>query len=112
MTLPGYCGISFHHDADAGVVIRRGADRTLRQHIADDIAVDAHDGYAFVEVGDRHPDRADVDGVVGDHRAFEGELRIERDFAYVADAVAGDVNVRRRIAAHGGIIAIARSGCR
>jgi hypothetical protein len=52
-----------------------------------------HHAAAFVEIGNRHADRANVDGVVCDHRALEREFRVERDFADVADAVACDLDI-------------------
>ena len=62
---------------------------------------------ALVEIADGDAERRAVHGVVGDHRALEREFRIQRDLADVADAVAGDLDVGRRIAAHRRIIAIA-----
>src|SRR5215510_1145636 len=94
--------VGLHRDADAAGIAGVGAGRALRVEVADDVAL--HDGEpsAFVEIGDRDADRRAVDGVVGDQRAFEAELGVERDLAHVDDAVALDVDVGGGVAAHGG----------
>jgi hypothetical protein len=46
------------------------------------------------------PKRGAVDDVVGDKRALEAELGIERDLAEAGAGVADDLQVRRRVAAH------------
>src|SRR6185369_2273176 len=94
-------------DADAGIVVRRGPDRSLRKQVADDVALHDGDPSAFVEVAHGYTERCAVDRVVGDHCAPEREFGIERDLADVADAVAGDLDVRRRIAAYRRIVAVA-----
>src|SRR5260363_148482 len=48
----GHRGIRLDIDADAGVVVGRGADRALRDQVADDVALDDGDAAAFVEVAD------------------------------------------------------------
>src|SRR5262249_23434739 len=93
-------------DADAGVVVRRGPDRPPGQEVADDVALHDRKTATFIEVADGDADRRAVDGIAGDHGAFERKLRIERDLAHVADAVADDLDVRGRVAAHRGIVAI------
>ena len=103
----GHRGIGLDIDADAGVVVGLGADRPLRHQVADDVALHDREPAALVEIADRNPDRGAIDGVVGDHRALEGEFGIQRHLADVADAVARDLDVGRRIAAHRRIIAIA-----
>src|SRR5882724_3574179 len=98
--------VGFDIDADAGVVVRRGTDRPLRQQVADDVALDHGDPAAFVEVADGHPECRAIHRVVGHHGAFEGKFWINRDLADVAYTVAGDLDVRRRVAAHAGVVAI------
>src|SRR4029079_12305704 len=46
-------------------------------------------------------DRRALDVVAGNEHAFEAELRIDGNFARIADAVAFDMQIRGRIAAHG-----------
>jgi hypothetical protein len=58
----------------AGVVVGRGADRPLRQQIADDVALHDGDASALVEIADGDADGGAIDGVVGDHGAFEREF--------------------------------------
>ena len=53
-----------------------------------DVALHDGDPSALVEIADGDADGRAIDGVVGDDRAFERELRIERDLADIADAVA------------------------
>ena len=69
--------------------------------VADHVAL--HDGQppALVEVGDGDAERRAVDHVVGDHRALEAELGVERDLAQSRAGIADDLQVRRGIAAHG-----------
>ena len=81
-------------------VVRVGAGRALIGEIADDIALDHREPAALVEVGDRHAKRGAVDDVVGDERALEAELGVERDLAEAGAGVADDLQVRRRVAAH------------
>ncbi len=45
-------------------------------------------------------ERRAVDGVVGDHRALEAELRVDRDLADVGGGVADDLDVGGGVAAH------------
>ena len=60
-----------------------------------------------LKLPDGDADGRAIDRVVGDHGAFEGEFRIERDLAHIADAVARYLDVRGRVAAHRGIVAVA-----
>ena len=53
----------------------------LRLQVPDDVALHDREPAAFVEIGDRDPDGGAVDAVVGDDRALEAELGIERDLA-------------------------------
>src|SRR6185437_2232062 len=94
-------------DADPGVVVWSRADRPLRPQVANDIALDHRKPSAQVEVADGDAKRCAVDGVVGDDGALERKFGIKRDLADVADAVADDLDVGGRIAAHRGVIAIA-----
>src|SRR5262249_21959966 len=102
-----HCGIRLYGDADAGAVAGLLGGRALRQHVAENVAL--HDGHAsaFVEVAGDRADRADIDGVVGDHRALEGEFGIDGDLANIGHAVADDLDIRRRVAANTGEVAIA-----
>ena len=72
----------------------------LVDEIADEIALHHREPAALVEVGDRDAERGAVDDVVGDHRALEAELGIERDLAEAGAGVADDLQVRRGVAAH------------
>src|SRR5450631_691519 len=102
-----YRRIGFDIDADPGVVVRRGADRTLRQQVADDVALHHRDAPALVEIADRDAYRRAFNGVVGDHGALKRKFGIQRHLADIADAVARDLDIGCRIAAHRGIVAIA-----
>jgi len=82
-------------DADAGVIVRRGADWPLRQQIADDVALDHREASAFVEVADGNTKCRAVHGVVGDQCALERKFGIQRHLADVADAVARDLDIGR-----------------
>ena len=68
--------------------------------IADQVALYDREAAALIEVGHRDADGGAVDRVVGDDRALEAELRIDRDFAEPRAGVVGDLDVRGRIAAH------------
>ena len=81
--------------------------RPLRQHVAKDVALDHGDAAAFVEIAGNRADGANVDGVVGDDCAFEGEFRIDRHLADIGHAVADDLDIGRGVAAHAGKVAVA-----
>ncbi len=100
-------GIRLDSDSDACVGCRCDADRTSWQHVPDDVALNGCDTAAFVEIDDRDPDRANIDGVVGDHCALETEFGVERDLLNIADAVSGDVDIRGGVAAHPGKVTVA-----
>ena len=72
----------------------------LADEIADQIALHHREPAALVEIRDRHAERRAVDDVVGDHRALEAELGVDRDFAEAGAGVADDLQVRGGIAAH------------
>src|SRR6202011_5685300 len=62
-------------DADAGIVVRRGADRPLRNQVADDVALDHGNAATLVEIANGDADGRAIDGVVGDDSTLEGEFR-------------------------------------
>src|SRR5581483_1476713 len=69
--------------------------------IPDEVALHHGQPTALVEVGDGDADGRTVDHVVGDQRALETELGIERNLAEADAGIAGNLQVRGRIAAHG-----------
>ena len=52
---------------------------------------------ALVEIGDRDAHRRVIDDVVGNHRALEGKLRIERDLTESRAGIADHLTVRAGI---------------
>src|ERR1700737_341998 len=93
-------GVGFDADADAIAIAWVGANRTPGHQIADEIALDDGHAAALFEICHRDADGGAIDRVVGDHRALETELRVDRDFAERRAGVVGDLDVGRRIAAH------------
>jgi hypothetical protein len=85
---------------DAGGVVRRGAGRALGLEIADHVALHHRQPAALVEIARHDAQRRAVNRVVGDDRALEPELRMDRNLAEVGRGVAGDLNVGGGIAAH------------
>src|SRR3979411_3179561 len=69
------------------------------REIAEDVSLPPRDPAAFVEIGERDADLGAVDRVVGDDRALEAELGIERDLAERAAGIADDLDTRGGIAA-------------
>src|SRR5262249_39752851 len=92
-------GVGLDVDADAVVAITLAA--AARREIADDVALPDRHAAALVEVGDRDAGLRAHHRVVGDHRALEAELGVERDLADVAARVADDLDRRGGVAAHG-----------
>src|ERR1700737_1688781 len=90
-------GVGFDADADAIAIAWVGANRTPGHQIADEIALDDGHAAALFEICHRDADGGAIDRVVGDHRALETELRVDRDFAERRAGVVGDLVVGRRI---------------
>lgn len=80
-------------DPDAGDVIGIGASGSLRHQVADQVALNNGQASAVIKIRDRNSDGCAIDRVVGDHRTFEAELGMERDFAQIRTAVAGDLQI-------------------
>jgi hypothetical protein len=81
--------------------------RRFGREIAQDVSLHHGEAAALVEVRDGDAGLGAVDQVLGDDRALETELRIERDFARLVHGIADDLDVRGRIAANGGERALA-----
>src|SRR5680860_1020274 len=76
--------------------------RLAQEQIADDVALYHREPAAFVEVGHRDTHGCGVDDIVGDHRAFEGELGIERHFAQSRAGIGHHLAIGARIGADRG----------
>src|ERR1039458_714864 len=93
-------GVGFHPDTNAGFF--RRPVRTPRPQIAHDVAVHRGKPAAFVEIGDGNSGLGAVDHVVGDYRALEAELGIDRHLVERGTVVADDLDVGRGVAADRG----------
>src|SRR5262249_30955913 len=100
---PGDAGVRLDRDAFPALVLGLLlAAEEIAQHVA------LHNGEppAFVEVRHRDAGGGDIDEVVGDQRALERKLRVERDLAEARAGVGDDLNVRGGVAADRGVGAV------
>ncbi len=95
--IAGDRGVGLHADAEAFGLGRRA--RNARAHVAHDVAAHGREPAALLEIGDRDAGAGLVDHVVGDQRAFEIELGIDRDFVEPDAIIADDLDVGGGVAA-------------
>src|SRR3990170_76229 len=92
--------VAGHHAVGLnGDTYAAGLDILAEEQVADQVALHHGEPASLIEVGDGDANGRPIDQVVGDHRALEGELGIERDLAEPRARIPDHLTIRAGIGA-------------